>query len=136
MIAARLVCGSSESIKENPLMPKSCGTMDTLEKFRVCAMNYRIIIGLDIEELVMDDRYNEMGGGTWQSMYYEIFGNSYEEILADGSCLYDALGFMIYLCVCQLKYETTEVYDLIDEEYGKCMLGAIDFLRYTTIRKS
>jgi hypothetical protein len=25
---------------------------DTLEKFRVCAMNYRIIIGLDIEELV------------------------------------------------------------------------------------
>jgi hypothetical protein len=96
--------------------------LETIKKLLDCAKTYRIVIGLDVEELVAEDRYNDMAGDTWHSMYYEIFGNTYEEILGDIPCLYDALGFMIYICVCQLKHQQWDVFDFVEEEYGKCMM--------------
>ncbi|MES2457506.1 MAG: hypothetical protein V4594_18260 [Bacteroidota bacterium] len=100
--------------------------LDTIGNLLASADTYRIVTGLDVEELVTDDRYNDMAADTWQSMYYEIFGKNYESILADAVCLYQAVNYMIYICVCQLKYEEMDIFDVADDEYGRCMFDIID----------
>jgi hypothetical protein len=102
--------------------------LETICKLLDCANVYRIVIGLDVEELVTEDRYNNMAGDTWGSMYYEVHGNSYEELLEDGACMYVALGYVIYTCACQLNYQKEDVYDQADEEYCDRMMDVLDGL--------
>ena len=90
-------------------------------------MEYAFTLAFE-RELVTDDRYNNMAGDTWGSMYYEVHGNSYEELLEDGACMYVALGYVIYTCACQLNYQKEDVYDQADEEYCDRMMDVLDGL--------